>query len=112
MQQLFLNLYERTSQSLGRAELNGGAASCCLAAEREEPMPAGLLGLLLSRTFCAVSSKVCNAAEARSYQNDLLEALHLLQQEQRYVQRGQRQHRPQISAGQATALGRTGEMNI
>lgn len=137
MQQFFLNLYERASLSLGIAGLNGSdwnlfmffhlvlfteqichaavkaedtlvyrsslAASCCLGAEREAPMPAGLLGLLLFRTFCAVNTKASDAVEP----NDLLEALHPLQQEQRYVQRGQRQHHPQISAGQAT-----GEMNI
>lgn len=41
------------------------AASCCLGAEREEPMPAALLGLLLFRTFCAVDAKVSDAVKTR-----------------------------------------------
>lgn len=79
------------------------AASCCLLAGREDPVPAGLLGLLLFRTSNVFISKLSNALETRSHQNDLLGALHPLQQEQRYVQRQRRQHHPQISAGQATA---------
>jgi len=50
-------------------------------------MPAGLLQLLLFRTFTAVSTKVSYAVETGSHQNNLLGALHPLQQEQRYVQR-------------------------
>ena len=81
------------------------AASCCLVAEREDPMPAALLGLLLFKTFSAISTKVSCAVGTRFHQNDLLEALHPLQQEQCYVPREQRQLHPQISGGQATASG-------
>lgn len=46
------------------------AASCCLVAERDDPMPAGLLGLLLFGTFHAVNTKASYPVEKRSHQND------------------------------------------
>lgn len=56
-------------------------------------------------TFSAVSTEVSSAVESKSHQNDLLEALHPLQQGQYHVQRERRQHYTLSAAGQDMASG-------